>query len=58
MLSASAALLCLSGYGWFGVGQGSCVSYLVLFDDCNGTGMVFVLGCDNVVMFHRYMLGD
>ncbi len=34
------------------------MSYLVLFDDCNGTEMVVIVGCDDVVMFHWYMLGD
>jgi hypothetical protein len=58
VLGASGTLLCPSAYGWFGVGRGLCVSYLVLFDDRHGTGMVFVVGCDDMVMFHWYMLGD
>ena len=57
MLGTSATLLGPSAYGWFGKGWGSCVSYLVLLVDRDGTGTVFIVGCDNVVMFHWYMLG-
>ncbi len=58
VLGGSAMLLCPSAYEWFGVGRSSCVRYLVLFDDGDATGTVFIVGCDDVVMLHRYMLGD